>query len=85
LGLSVLGMLAGMLLRMRSFVLLGTAFCIISVAAMVYYAAFLRDQTWVLYAAGIVLGAGIIAIFAMLEKRRQHIMAALERFQHWPH
>jgi hypothetical protein len=83
--LSVLGMLAGMLLRLRSFVLLGVAFCLLSVASMVYYAAFLREQTWVLYGTGIVLGVAIIALFAVFEKRRQHIVAALERFQHWPH
>ena len=38
---------------------------------------------WVFWASCIVLGAAIIALFALFEKRRNDVLAALERFKKW--
>ncbi|HVX12826.1 MAG TPA: hypothetical protein VHC22_16710 [Pirellulales bacterium] len=69
-GLSVIGMLSGMLLRVRSFVHLGFAFLLVDLSIMVYHAAWDLGHTWVFWASGIAVGAAIIGLFAVFEKRR---------------
>ncbi|HWB10609.1 MAG TPA: hypothetical protein VG826_15370 [Pirellulales bacterium] len=69
-GLSVTGILAGMLLRVRSFVYLGFTFLLVDVSIMIYHAAWDLGHTWVFWATGIVVGAAIIGLFAVFEKRR---------------
>jgi hypothetical protein len=81
--LSVLGMLAGILLRVRSFLYLGVTFLLVVIARMIFYAAFERGHVWVFWASCIVLGAAIITLFALFEKRRNDVLAALERFKKW--
>jgi hypothetical protein len=70
LGLSVLGMLSGMLLRVRSFLYLGFTFLLIDLSIIVYHAAWDLRQTWVFWAANIAVGIAILAFFAFFEKRR---------------
>jgi hypothetical protein len=69
-GLSVAGILAGMLLRVRSFVYLGFSFLLVDVSIMIYHAAWDLGHTWVFWAAGIVVGFAILGLFAVFEKRR---------------
>jgi len=82
-GLSVLGILAGIVLRIRPFLFLGVSFLLLAVTTLIWHAAVGLGQTWIWYVAGIVLGAGIIALFAVFEKRRNDILAALEKFKAW--
>jgi hypothetical protein len=42
-----------------------------------------RAHTWVWWACGIVLGAAILALFALFEKRRNDVMEVLDRFRQW--
>jgi hypothetical protein len=51
--------------------------------AMIWHAAVDRDQTWVWYASGIVLGAAILALFAVFEKRRNDVLNVVDRFRTW--
>ena len=81
--LAVLGMLAGILLRVRSFLYLGVTFLLVVIARMIFYAAFEQGHVWVFWASCIVLGAAIITLFALFEKRRNDVLAALERFKNW--
>ena len=81
--LSVTGVLIGILLRVRSFLYLGVTFLVVDLLSMLWYAAVIQKQTWVLYASGIVLGAAIIALFAVFEKRRNDVLAAVERLKVW--
>jgi hypothetical protein len=66
----VLGVLAGIALRVRAFVFLGIGFLLLDVFAMIWHAAVDLDQTWVWYASGIVLGVAILTLFAVFEKRK---------------
>lgn len=68
----VLGVLAGILLRVRAFVVLGIGFLGLDVFAMIWHAAVDLRQTWVWYASGIGLGVAILAVFAVFEKRKRH-------------
>jgi hypothetical protein len=81
--LAALGILAGMALRVRTFLYLGTTFLLVVIGALVEHLAIDRRQTWLLWVCVILLGAAIIALFAVFEKRRNDIMAALERFKQW--
>ena len=81
--LSVAGVLAGLLLRIRSFLLLGIVFLLLDIVAMIWYAAVDLQQTWIWYVCGIALGAAIIALFAVFEKRRNDVLAAVEKLKQW--
>ena len=54
---------------------LGTGFLLLDVFAMIWHAAVDRQQTWIWYVSGIVLGAAILALFALFEKRRNDLLA----------
>jgi hypothetical protein len=81
--LSTAGAMAGVMLRIRSFLILGISFLVLDIVTMIWYAAEDLEQTWIWYASGIVLGAAIIAVFAFFEKRRHDLLAAVERFKDW--
>jgi hypothetical protein len=81
--LSVAGILLGISLRVRSFLYLGLTFLVVDLASMLWYAAVMRGNTWVWYASGIALGAAIIALFAVFEKRRNDVLAAVEQLKVW--
>ncbi len=67
--LSVLGVLAGVLLQVRSFLYLGLTFLTVVIVRMIVYAAFEQGHIWIFWSFCIVLGAAIIALFAWLERR----------------
>jgi hypothetical protein len=77
------GVVAGVLLRVRAFLYLGIGFLILNIFAMIWHAAVDREQTWVWYASGMVLGALIIALFAVLEKRRNDVRDLVGKLRQW--
>jgi hypothetical protein len=81
--LSVAGVLAGILLRVRAFLLMGFAFLFLDVFSMIWHAAVDRYQTWIWWASGIVLGAVILALFGVFEKRRNEVLRMLEQVKQW--
>jgi hypothetical protein len=81
--LSVLGVLAGIVLRVRSFLALGVTFLAVCLTSMVYHAAFDLRQVWVLWSSCIGLGLSIVVLFAVFEKRRNDVLAAVERLKQW--
>jgi hypothetical protein len=81
--LAVLGVLAGILLRVRAFLFLGVSFLFLVIFTRVWHAAVDRAQTWVWWASGIVLGAAILALFAIFEKRRNDVLRLIEELKRW--
>lgn len=81
--LAVLGVLVGILLRERSFLYLGFTFLVVVIGRMIVYAAFEQKHIWIFWASCIVLGMAIIALFALFEKRRNDVLASVERFKQW--
>jgi hypothetical protein len=81
--LAILGVLAGILLRVRSFLYLGFTFLLVVIGRMIAFAAFQQGHLWVFFASCIPLGVAIIAMFAVFEKRRNDVLAAVERFKQW--
>lgn len=80
---SVAGVLAGLLARISSFLLLGTVFLILSLLAIIRYADVSLGWTWLWYVMGIFLGLGIIFLFAIFEKRRQDLQRVVENLREW--
>jgi fructose-specific phosphotransferase system IIC component len=81
--LSIAGILAGMAMRVRAFLYLGASFLVLALLAMIWHAAVNLQQTWVWYVSGIVLGALIIAIFAVFEKKRADILRLVDGLKQW--
>src|SRR5262249_25960758 len=66
-GLAIAGIFAGIALRVRAFLFLGTAFLTLALMTIIWHAAYDLEQTWIFYVAGIVAGVLIIALFAVFE------------------
>jgi hypothetical protein len=81
--LSVAGVLLGILLRVRAFLFLGVTFLSLDVFAQIWHAAVDRAQTWAWWASGIVLGAAILTLFALFEKRRNDVLKVLDALRRW--
>ena len=81
--LCVAGVLAGVVMRVRAFLFLGVGFLLLDLFAMIWYVAVDRAQPWVWYASGIVLGAAILALFAVFEKRRNDVLGLVDRLRQW--
>ena len=81
--LSILGILAGIHFRVRAFLLSGIVFLVLVIGARIWYAAVDQAQTWVWWVSVILLGAVILALFALFEKRRMDVLKVVEEFKHW--
>jgi hypothetical protein len=81
--LSILGVFAGILLRVRAFLYLGTAFLLVALTTIIWHAAIQQQRTWILWVAGIITGVLIIALFGLFEKRRGDVLRLVEQLRHW--
>jgi hypothetical protein len=81
--LAVLGIMAGIFLRIKAYLFLGTAFLLVNIGSLIWHAAFDRQQMWVLWASGVGLGMVVLALFAYFEKHRQRVLFALEDMRSW--
>lgn len=80
-GISIVGVLTGILLRVRAFLYLGTAFLAVALITVIWHAA--EEHTWIWWIAGIVTGVLIIALFGVFEKRREDVLKVVEELKHW--
>jgi hypothetical protein len=81
--LAVAGVLAGIQLRVRAFLFFGISFLGLDVLAMIWHAAVDRSQTWIWAVSGMALGAAILTLFAIFEKRRNDVLRLIEHLRHW--
>jgi hypothetical protein len=81
--LSILGVLAGMVLQVRAFLFLGVTFLFVVVISMIWHVGINRNQTWILWASGIVLGVGLLILFGIFEKRRNEVIRLVEELKQW--
>ena len=71
--LSVAGVLAGIVMRIRAFVYLGASFVLVSMVSMVWHASQRLGHVWPWWAFGVAMGLAILAIFVYFEKRRSNL------------
>jgi fructose-specific phosphotransferase system IIC component len=82
-GLSILGAMAGILLRVRAFLYLGVSFLVVALMTIIWHAAIEEQRTWILWVAGIITGALILAVLGLFEKRRDDVMRVVDELKHW--
>ena len=82
-GLSIVGIFAGIMMRVRAFLFLGISFLLISLLSVVWYAAVDLEQTWLWYAVCVAAGVVIIAVFAVFERKRQEVFGLVDRLKSW--
>jgi hypothetical protein len=82
-GLSVLGVLAGMVLRVRSFLFQGTAFLGVALLTLLWHAAFHLHQTWLIWLTVIFAGVAILTLFALFERKRQQMIELVGQLREW--
>ena len=81
--LSVAGVLLDTLLRVRAFLFLGVSFLSLDAFAQIWHAAVGRAQAWAWWASGIALGAAVLTLFALVEKRRNDVLRVLDAARRW--
>jgi hypothetical protein len=81
--LSVLGILAGMVMHIRAFLLLGLSFLMLVLLSIIWHAGVDGGQTWILWSAGIALGIAILTLFGIFEKRRNDVLTVIENLKRW--
>lgn len=81
--LAVAGVASGLMLRIRAFLFLGTAFLLLSMLTMIWSASVNLRWTWLWYVTGIGFGILIIYTVAMFERKREQMLGFLERLKEW--
>ena len=82
-GLAVAGMMLGILLRIKSFLYLGSLFLLMAMLTMVSHAHQRFDHVWPWWAFGIGLGIAILVMFGLFEKRKNQLKQVATEFQQW--
>jgi hypothetical protein len=83
LGVAVAGALAGIALRVRAFLFLGSTFTLVALLAMIRHAAQAINNIWPWFAFGITLGVAILVLRGVLENKRAEVTALIARLRQW--
>lgn len=81
--LSVIGVFAGMMFRVRAFLYAGSSFLVLSIVSMIWHASQSLGHVWPWWAFGIGLGICILALFGMFEKRRNEMLELVGQLKTW--
>lgn len=81
--LSVGGVLAGIALKVRAFLYLGSSFLLLSIISMVWHAARNIGHVWPWWAFGIALGLAILTLFGLFEKKRSEMEELVAGLRQW--
>ncbi len=81
--LSLAGVAAGVVLRIRAFLYLGTTFVVLSLISMVWHAARAIEHVWPWWAFGIGMGILLLALFGLYEKRKADAQRLLQKLRQW--
>jgi len=81
--LSLVGIFAGVVLRIRSFLYMGITFLLVVIVTMIRWAYVDQHVTWILWVCLILLGLAILTAVGMYERRRDRIVAVVKEFRRW--
>lgn len=82
-GISIVGILAGIALRVRAFLYLGASFLVLSLCTIIWHAAVDLHHTWLVWATGFVTGVLILALFGLFERKRHEVLRLVEQLKEW--
>ena len=80
---SLAGIFAGIVLRVRAFLFLGTTFLLVALLTIIWYAAVELSHTWIWWVSGIVAGILIITSFGLVENTRDDVFRGVENLRQW--
>jgi hypothetical protein len=83
LGLAVAGALVGIAMRVQSFAILGSAFTLVALLAMIRYAAQSIENSWPWWVFGISMGVALLVLRGVLEKKQAEVRLLVARLQQW--
>jgi hypothetical protein len=83
LGLAVAGALAGIALRVRAFLVLGSAFTMVALLAMVRHAHREIGHVWPWWVFGISLGVMLLVLMGLFEKKRAALQRLARELSQW--
>ncbi|MFG0290788.1 MAG: hypothetical protein ACF8CQ_21635 [Rhodopirellula sp. JB044] len=81
--LALLGMLTGVVLRVKPFLFLGTVFVFVGVTSMVWHAAQSIDAVWPWWVFGITTGMLLLTILAGIERHRERLQQLATELARW--
>lgn len=81
--LALAGTLAGVILRIKPFLYLGSTFVFIGVTSMVWHAQRAIDQTWPWWAFGISVGLLLLGGLMAIEKNRPQLRRYVQKLEAW--
>jgi hypothetical protein len=81
--LALVGVAAGIAMRVRAFLYCGTVFALVALLGMVWHAQQAIGQVWPWWAFGICTGIGLIALLGYFEKNRAQVLVYLEQLKSW--
>jgi hypothetical protein len=81
--LSVSGVIAGLMLRVRAFLFLGTAFLLLSMLTLIWTASVHLNWGWLWYVAGIGFGMVILLTALLFDRKRLEMLRLVERLKQW--
>jgi hypothetical protein len=81
--LAIAGIFAGIMLRVRAFLFLGTTFLMVSLMTVIWHAAVELRYTFIWYVSGIFAGVLIIVLFGLFEKRRDDVLRVVDNVRRW--
>ena len=81
--LAVAGAMLGIVLRIRAFLYLGSAFVLMAMISMVWHASRAIEHVWPWWAFGIGMGIAILVLFGIFEKQREEVQRLILRLRQW--
>jgi hypothetical protein len=81
--LSVLGVMLGIMFRVKSYLYLGSLFLLTAMITMVAHAHQRLEHVWPWWAFGIGLGIAILVMFGVFEKRKNELNAIAQGLKEW--
>jgi len=82
-GLAVAGALAGIAMRVWAFLILGSAFTMVALLAMVRHAQREIGHVWPWWVFGITLGVMLLVLMGIFEKKRTALQRFAKELSHW--
>jgi hypothetical protein len=81
--LAVIGIMAGIMLHVKSFLYFGSLFLLMAMITMVSHAHQRLHHVWPWWAFGIGLGIAILVMFGLFEKRKNDMKAIAQGLREW--
>ena len=81
--LAVIGVMCGIMLRVKAFLYFGVLFSLMAMITMVAHASERLDEVWPWWAFGLGFGIVILTMFGLFEKKKNELKSVAGRLKEW--